>query len=310
MSAIICGSLAYDSIMVFEGRFGDEILPDKTHQLSVSFLVPEMRKEFGGCAANIAYALKQLGGNGKAMGTVGEDFGPYAQRFDDLGLDSSLLKTIPGSFTAQAFITTDLDDNQIIAFHPGAMNHSHEQQVPTDGTIGIVAPDGRDGMIQHAQQFADAGTPFLFDPGQGLPMFGGDDLKQFIAIATYVAVNDYEAAMIADRTGWSLEEIASHVDALIVTRGAKGSEIYTGGEKLEIAAARPDAIVDPTGCGDAYRGGLLYGLEKGYDWQTTGQIASVMGAIKIAVRGPQNYQIDAADFAQRYQAAFGAEFPG
>ena len=310
MSAIICGSLAYDSIMVFEGRFGDEILPDKTHQLSVSFLVPEMRKEFGGCAANIAYALKQLGGNGKAMGTVGEDFGPYAQRFDDLGLDSSLLKTIPGSFTAQAFITTDLDDNQIIAFHPGAMNHSHEQQVPTDGTIGIVAPDGRDGMIQHAQQFADAGTPFLFDPGQGLPMFGGDDLKQFIAIATYVAVNDYEAAMIADRTGWSLEEIASHVDAFIVTRGAKGSEIYTGGEKLEIAAARPDAIVDPTGCGDAYRGGLLYGLEKGYDWQTTGQIASVMGAIKIAVRGPQNYQIDAADFAQRYQAAFGAEFPG
>lgn len=310
MSAIICGSLAYDSIMVFEGRFGDEILPDKTHQLSVSFLVPEMRKEFGGCAANIAYALKQLGGQGKAMGTVGEDFGPYAQRFDDLGLDASLIKTVPGTFTAQAFITTDLDDNQIIAFHPGAMNHSHEQQVPADGSLGIVAPDGRDGMIQHAQQFADAGTPFLFDPGQGLPMFGGDELKQFIALATYVAVNDYEAAMIADRTGWTLEQIAEHVDALIVTRGAKGSEIYAGGEKLEIAAAKPDAIVDPTGCGDAYRGGLLYGLEKGYDWQTTGQIASVMGAIKIAVRGPQNYQIDAADFAGRYQDAFGADFPG
>ena len=310
MSAIICGSLAYDSIMVFEGHFGDEILPDKTHQLSVSFLVPEMRKEFGGCAANIAYALKQLGGQGKAMGTVGDDFGPYAKRFDDLGLDSSLIKTVPGAFTAQAFITTDLDDNQIIAFHPGAMNHSHEQQVPEGGSLGIVAPDGRDGMIQHAQQFADAGTPFLFDPGQGLPMFGGDDLKQFIAIATYVAVNDYEAAMIADRTGWTLEEIASHVDALIVTRGAKGSEIYTGGEKLDIAAAKPDAIVDPTGCGDAYRGGVLYGLQQGYDWTTTGQIASVMGAIKIAVRGPQNYRIDQADFAQRYKAAFGTDFPG
>lgn len=310
MSAIICGSLAYDSIMVFEGRFGDEILPNKTHQLSVSFLVPEMRKEFGGCAANIAYALKQLGGQGKAMGTVGEDFGPYAQRFGDLGLDSSLIKTVPGTFTAQAFITTDLDDNQIIAFHPGAMNHSHEQQVPTVGSLGIVAPDGRDGMIQHAQQFADAGTPFLFDPGQGLPMFGGDELKQFIALATYVAVNDYEAAMIADRTGWTLEQIAEHVDALIVTRGAKGSEIYTGGKKVEIPAAKPDAIVDPTGCGDAYRGGLLYGLEKGYDWQTTGRIASVMGAIKIAVRGPQNYEIDPSDFARRYSEAFGTSLPG
>lgn len=310
MTAIICGSLAYDSIMVFEGRFGDEILPDKTHQLSVSFLVPEMRKEFGGCAANIAYALKQLGGDGKAMGTVGDDFGPYAKRFDDLGLDTSLIKAVPGTFTAQAFITTDLDDNQIIAFHPGAMNNSHEQKVPSGGSLGIVAPDGRDGMIQHAQQFADAGTPFLFDPGQGLPMFGGDDLKQFIALATYVAVNDYEAAMIADRTGWTLEQIADHVDALIVTRGAKGSEIYADGKKLEIAAAKPDAIVDPTGCGDAYRGGLLYGMQQGYDWQTTGQIASVMGAIKIAVRGPQNYQIDAADFAKRYQAAFGTAFPG
>lgn len=310
MTAIICGSLAYDSIMVFEGRFGDEILPDKTHQLSVSFLVPDMRKEFGGCAANIAYALKQLGGDGKAMGTVGEDFGPYRQRFDDLGLDTRLLKTVPGTFTAQAFITTDLDDNQIIAFHPGAMNHSHEQTVPADASLGIVAPDGRDGMIQHAQQFADAGVPFLFDPGQGLPMFGGDDLKQFIALATHVAVNDYEAAMLADRTGWTLAQIAEHVDALIVTRGAKGSEIYTGGSKLDIPAATPDAVVDPTGCGDAYRGGLLYGLQQGFDWQTTGQIASLMGAIKIAVRGPQNYQIDKADFAQRYRAAFGTEWPG
>lgn len=310
MTAIICGSLAYDSIMVFQGRFGDEILPDKTHQLSVSFLVPEMRKEFGGCAANIAYALKQLGGDGRAMGTVGEDFGPYAQRFADLGLDTSLLKTVPGTFTAQAFITTDLDDNQIIAFHPGAMNHSHEQTVPADGSLGIIAPDGRDGMIQHARQFADAGVPFLFDPGQGLPMFGGDDLKQFIALATYVAVNDYEAAMMADRTGWTLEQIAGHVDALVVTRGAKGSEIYTDGTKLDIPAAAPDAVVDPTGCGDAYRGGLLYGLQQGLDWRTTGQIASLMGAIKIAVRGPQNYQIDKADFAQRYQAAFGSHFPG
>jgi len=309
MTAIICGSLAYDNIMVFPGRFSEEILPERVHALNVAFLVPEMRKQFGGCAANIAYALQQLGGSGKPMGTVGMDFGPYTERLTGLGIDQTYVKTVAEAFTAQAFITTDLDDNQITAFHPGAMNHAHEQAIPAEATLGIVAPDGRDGMIQHAAQFAEAGVPFVFDPGQGLPMFDGDDLKRFIEQATYVAVNNYEQAVMTERTGWQPAEIAEHVEALIVTRGAQGSEIYTGGDMLHIPCAKADAVVDPTGCGDAYRGGLLYGLQQGYDWATTGRIASLMGAIKIAQNGPQNYSIDPADFAARYQQAFSAALP-
>jgi len=310
VTAIICGSLAYDNIMVFPGRFSEEILPERVHALNVAFLVPEMRKQFGGCAANIVYALQQLGGDGKPMGTVGDDFAPYTTRLTSLGINQTYVKHIPESFTAQAFITTDLDDNQITAFHPGAMNFAHEQVIPGEATLGIVAPDGRDGMIQHAAQFAEAGVPFIFDPGQGLPMFDGDDLKRFIEQATYVAVNDYEQAVMTERTGWQPAEIAEHVEALIVTRGAKGSEIYTGGQMLHIPSAKADAVVDPTGCGDAYRGGLLYGLQKGYDWPVIGRIASLMGAIKIAQNGPQNYSIDLADFAARYEQNFDQPFPG
>lgn len=309
MTAIICGSLAYDNIMVFNGRFGDEILPEKTHMLNVAFLVPEMRRQFGGCAANIAYALDQLGGDGKPMGTVGDDFAPYRERLEGLGIALDHVKHAPDTFTAQAFITTDLDDNQITAFHPGAMNESHQQTVPAGATIGMISPDGRDGMIQHAEQFAKAGVPFIFDPGQGLPMFDGDDLKRFIEQATYVAVNDYEGAVLTERTGWTPEQIAEKVDALIITRGGKGSDIYTGGKVIHIPTATADDVVDPTGCGDAYRGGLIYGLQQGYDWETTGRIASLMGSIKIAVRGPQNYSIDKADFARRYEAAFGDALP-
>ena len=254
MTAIICGSLAYDNIMVFPGRFSEEILPERVHALNVAFLVPEMRKQFGGCAANIAYALGQLGGDGKPMGTVGMDFGPYTERLTTLGIDQTYVKSVPDAFTAQAFITTDLDDNQITAFHPGAMNFAHEQAIPAEATLGIVAPDGRDGMIQHATQFAEAGVPFIFDPGQGLPMFDGDDLKRFIEQATHVAVNDYEQAVMTERTGWQPAEIAEHVEALIVTRGAKGSEIYTGGcctfpvRRRMRSSIPPDAAM-PTGAG-------------------------------------------------------------
>ena len=243
------------------------------------------------------------------MGTVGDDFAPYAKRLESLGLDQTYVKHVPKTFTAQAFITTDLDDNQIIAFHPGAMNEAHIQAVPEEATLGIVAPDGRDAMIQHARQFAEANVPFLFDPGQGLPMFDGNDLKEFIALANFVAVNDYEQAVMSERTGLTPEQIAAEVEALIVTRGGEGSEIYVGGERLNIPAAKADEVVDPTGCGDAYRGGILYGLQKGLDWSVTGRIASLMGAINIAHHGPQNYRIDLADFAARFESNFGISFP-
>jgi len=306
MSILVCGSIAYDSIMVFHDRFKNHILPDKLHILNVAFLVPEMRREYGGCAGNIAYNLKLLGAEPQVMATVGEDADPYLARLDALKINRRHVRRIPGSFTAQAFITTDLDDNQITAFHPGAMNASHTNQVSEAEGIqfGIVAPDGRDGMMQHARQFHDAGIPFIFDPGQGLPMFDGEDLTQFLSLASYCTVNDYEAELMCDRTGLSLEQLAAKVDALIVTRGGEGSHIYTGGARLEIRAAKPDSLQDPTGCGDAYRAGLLYGLAQGWGWQKTGQLASVMGAIKIAHRGGQNHTPAREDIAQRYEKAF------
>jgi len=309
MTALVCGSFAYDTIMVFPERFRDHILPDKVHMLNVAFLVPEMRREFGGCAGNIAYNLSLLGGDGYAMGTVGEDFGAYANWMDQHGISRKYLKEVPGTYTAQAYITTDTEDNQITAFHPGAMNSAHLNEIPAEAGIsmGLVSPDGRDGMIQHAEQFAAAGIPFMFDPGQGLPMFDGDDLRRFIDQATWVAVNDYESSLIQDRTGWSEEEIGKHVDALVVTRGAKGSDIYTGGKAIHIPTATPEDIQDPTGCGDAYRAGLLYGLMKELDWETTGRIASLMGAIKIAHKGTQNHAFSSEDFSARFRDAFGRE---
>jgi adenosine kinase len=306
MTALICGSFAYDSIMVFEDRFKNHILPDKIHMLNVAFFVPTMRREFGGCAGNIAYNFKLLGGDGLPMGTVGTDFDSYAEWMVKTGVDARYVKTVDGHYTAQAYITTDLDDNQITAFHPGAMQEAHSQAVPTDGSIslGIVSPDGRDAMIDHASQFAAAGIPFIFDPGQGLPMFDGDDLKRFVEQATYVTVNDYEFSLLSERTGWSAEEIAQQVEALIVTKGGEGSSIYANGETLEIPAAPVTDIKDPTGCGDSFRAGLLKGLQAGWSWQQTGRVASLMGAIKIESAGTQNHHFSLDEFRNRYQAAF------
>jgi adenosine kinase len=267
MSALICGSIAFDSVMVFQGRFRDHILPDRIHLLNVSFLVPSLKRNYGGCAGNIAYNLALLGGQGAPMATVGHDFAPYGEWLRERSVDLTHVRTVEHEFTAQAFITTDLDDNQITAFHPGAMSHSHLNRVP-DGagiTLGIVAPDGRDGMVQHAAQFAEAGIPLLFDPGQGLPMFGGQELLDLIGKSTWIAVNDYEGQMLAERTGLSLRDIARRVRALIVTRGAEGSVIHADGREIVVPAVRPEAIVDPTGCGDAYRAGLIYGLQNKLD---------------------------------------------
>ena len=311
MSALICGSFAYDSIMVFTGRFADQILPDQIHMLNVSFLVPELRREFGGCAGNIAYNLKLLGGEAAPMGAVGHDFGPYAAWMDRNGIPRTHLHEVAGAYTAQAYITTDMQDNQITAFHPGAMNHAHEIDVPADGgvTWGMISPDGRDAMISHATQFAEASIPFIFDPGQGLPMFDGEELKRFVEQATIVAVNDYEGQMLQDRTGLSAEEISRRVDALVITRGGEGSVVLRGGRITEIPTARADGLSDPTGCGDAYRAGLLYGLMVGADWETIGRIASLMGAIKISSHGTQNHSFTPESFKTRFNENFGYD-PG
>ena len=307
-AALICGSVAYDTILLFPDRFKAHILPDKIHILNVAFLVPEMRREFGGCAANIAYGLKLLGDRGIAMAAAGDDFAPYRQRMQAQGLPVEQIRVVEGTFTAQAFITTDLDDNQITAFHPGAMQQAHLNKVSDAGkdiAIGIVAPDGRQAMIEHAAQFAAANIPFIFDPGQGLPMFGADDLKTFIAQARWVAVNDYEWGMLQQKTGLSAADVAAQVDALVITHGADGSVIHTGGKTLKIPTAKPNAVVDPTGCGDAYRAGLIHGLLHGKDWETIGRMASLMGALKIESRGPQNHSFTRADFDRRYRENFG-----
>ncbi len=307
MTVLICGSFAYDNIMVFRDRFKNHILPDKIHMLNVSFLVPDMRREYGGCAGNIAYNLKLLGGQPLPMGTVGTDFEPYAQWMDRCGIDRSRVTPVEGTLTAQAFITTDLDDNQITAFHPGAMSESHRNRVADAPGIklGIVSPDGRDGMLQHAAQFEEAGIPFIFDPGQGMPMFDGDDLRRFIEQATWVTVNDYEWQLLQDRTGMNERDVLEHVSALVVTRGANGSTIFAGDEPHYIPPAKPAQVNDPTGCGDAYRAGLLYGLERGLDWEVTGRIASLMGAIKIEHAGTQNHRFSAREFGARYAREFG-----
>ncbi|NIR60908.1 MAG: carbohydrate kinase family protein [Gammaproteobacteria bacterium] len=308
MSALICGSIAFDTIMVFNDRFKNHILPDKVHILNVSFLVPDLRREYGGCAGNIAYNLKLLGGDGAPMATVGQDFGVYAGWMDRWGIDRRYITEIKDTYTAQAFITTDMDDNQITAFHPGAMNYSHENRVSDAGgaTLGIVAPDGRDGMIQHAEQFAEAGIPFIFDPGQGLPMFDGAGLERFIDQATWVTLNDYEFQLTQERTGLSARQIAERVKALVVTRGGKGSVVYVnGGKQVDIPTAKPNRLADPTGCGDAYRAGLLYGLMNDMDWETTGRIASLMGAIKIETHGTQNHHFTREEFDLWFKDAFG-----
>lgn len=309
MRTLICGSIAFDNIMVFQGRFREHILPEQIHILNVAFLVPELRREFGGCAGNIAYNLRLLEGEPVIMATVGADAGPYLQRLEQLKLERTSVRQVNETLTAQAFITTDLDDNQITAFHPGAMNHSHLNQVTSQlgAALAIVAPDGRDGMLQHASELAAAKIPFIFDPGQGLPMFSGPELLDFIDKASYVAVNDYEGKMLEERTGRTLEELSRQVDALIVTRGAEGSFIHTKGQRIDIPCVKPQAVIDPTGCGDAYRAGLLYGIVTGRDWRTTGQLASLMGSLKIASRGGQNHVVTRADIAKQYRRHFGTD---
>ena len=307
MHTLICGSIAYDTIMVFPDRFRNHLLADQLHILNVCFLTPEMRREYGGTAGNIAYNLKLLGEDALVMATVGEDIHPYLQRLEALGIATRLLRRIPGQFTAQAFITTDLDDNQITAFHPGAMNHAHENRVSDASgiTLGIVAPDGKDGMLQHARECAGAAVPFMFDPGQGLPMFSGDEIGEFLRLADYVAVNDYEGKLVEEKTGRKLEALAREVKALVVTLGAKGSVILAAGQRHEVPSAPADAVVDPTGCGDAYRAGLLYGIAHGWDWPSTGRLGAVMGALKIAHRGAQNHAAARDEIESRFRKAFG-----
>ena len=307
MTSLICGSLAFDTIMLFQGRFSEALLADQLHKINVSFLVPEIRREFGGCAGNIAYNLHLLGGDALIMAAVGEDGTTYLERLAGLGISSRCIRTIAGAYTAQCFITTDNASNQITAFHPGAMMQSHQNRIKDAGKVShaIVAPDGRDAMLQHAADCASLRIPTIFDPGQGLPMFNGDELKTFIEMATYVAVNDYEAELLTERTGLTLEQIAQQVDALIVTRGENGADIFTGGALLKIPSVPVAQVVDPTGCGDAFRAGLLYGLTKGMDWETTGRLASLMGAIKIVHQGGQNHAPSHAEIEQRFEAAFG-----
>ena len=309
MKTLICGSLAYDTIMVFHDQFKNHILPEQIHILNVSFLVPDMRREYGGCAGNIAYSLRLLGGNPLIMATVGGDSGPYLQRLRHLQLDARHVREIAGSFTAQAFITTDLDDNQITAFHPGAMNHSHANRIADSAGVGlaIISPDGRQGMLDHARDLHAAGIPFVFDPGQGLPMFDGAELLDFLKLADYCTVNDYEAKLLTERTGRSIEDLAQEVKALIVTLGANGSEIHADGRRITVPGVKADELADPTGCGDAYRAGLLYGIAQGWEWQKTGRLASLMGAIKIAHRGGQNHKPTRTEIAARFQEAFGEE---
>ncbi len=294
MAALICGSLAFDTIMTFEGRFAEQILPDQLHILNVSFLVPSLRRDFGGCAGNIAYSLKLLGGEPLPMATLGTDGGEYLQRLAALAISDRYVKQVDGTYTAQAMIMTDRDNNQITAFHPGAMMQAHITRIEPhpDIKLGIISPDGRDAMLEHAAQFVAAGILFVFDPGQGLPMFNGAELTQFIEQATWVTVNDYEGKMLCDRTGLSLADISRKVKGLVVTLGGEGCDVWVNGERERVQAVQPAAVVDPTGCGDAWRGAMLFGLEQGWPLARCAELGNKVGALKIAQRGPQNYVLD------------------
>ncbi|HHJ39557.1 MAG: sugar kinase [Methylothermaceae bacteria B42] len=310
MTALITGSMAFDTIMVFPDYFKNHILPDQVHILNVAFLVPELRREFGGCAGNIAYNLKLLGKEPLPMATVGKDFAPYQEWLETCKINQQYLKVIEDTYTAQAYITTDLADNQITAFHPGAMSFAHENQIPNNAgiEIGIVAPDGRDGMIQHAEQFHEAGIPFIFDPGQGTPMFEGDELIRFIELANWAIFNDYEAKLVQEKTHLTPELISDDVDAVVVTKGAEGSIVYIDRKPIRIPPVKVEKVLDPTGCGDAYRAGVIFGLLENYDWETIGAIASLMGAIKVEHAGTQNHHFSMAQFRQRFWDNYGYHF--
>ncbi len=311
MPTLICGSLAFDTIMVFPDRFKNYILPDQIHILNVCFVNPELRREFGGCAGNIAYNLKLLGGDPLPMGTVGKDFSDYRQRLVALGISDEHILEIPELYSAQCSITTDQDNNQITAFHPGAMGEAHRNSVANANgvSLGIVAPDGKEAMIQHAHDFAAESIPFMFDPGQNLPLFSNDELMTFLDQATWCVMNDYESQLMMNTTGESINTLAQQVDALIVTRGGEGSVVYTDGDEIEIPTVNVDQAIDPTGCGDAYRAGLLLGLEKGWDWETSGRVGSLIGAIKVQQEGTQNHQFSIDEFAQQYEAHFERALP-
>ena len=304
---LISGSIAYDTIMVFEGQFKDHILPDRVHMLNVAFLTPSLKREFGGCAANIAYNLRALGGDPVILATVGRDAGDYLTRLDGFGIDRRHVKQLDDCYTAQCFITTDLADNQITAFHPGAMSHAARVSAldALPAAVGIVAPNSKEAMLQHAREFHDARVPFVFDPGQGLPMFDGEELRKLIGMASAVAVNDYEGSLLCERTGLSEQQIAAQLDALIVTRGAQGAHVWSGGACVSVAAAPVSKTVDPTGCGDAFRGGLLYGIAQGWDWVQSARLGSVLGAMKIECQGPQNHAVERAAVAGRFEQAWG-----
>ena len=307
MAALICGSLAYDTIMVFPDQFKNHILPEQIHILNVAFLVPDMRREYGGCAGNIAYNLKLLGGDPIPMATVGADFGPYREWFTEMGINLDRIKEIPELFTPQAFITTDHDNNQITAFHPGAMMRSYENHVKDVAgvTFGIVSPDGREGMLQNSKEFAECGIPFIFDPGQAMPLFNGEELRAFIEQADYVTVNDYESNLLQERTGWDEKTIAGKVKAYIATQGPRGARIFADGAVHDIPPAHERRVTDPTGCGDAFRAGLIFGIEKGYDWPTIGRIGNLMGALKVEHPGTQNQRFDYAEFDEQFRQQFG-----
>jgi len=294
MSAVICGSLAFDTIMSFEGRFSEQILPDQLHILNVSFLVPALRREFGGCAGNIAYSLKLLGGTPLPMATVGSDGAEYLARMQAQGISTEFVREVADAYTAQAMIMTDRDNNQITAFHPGAMMQAHVSRIEarSDITLGMISPDGRDAMLQHAEQFKAANIPFVFDPGQGLPMFDGQELAHFVELATWVTVNDYEGRMLCDRTGLSLAELSQRVQGLVVTLGAEGCDVWIDGEKTTVPSVKAEAVLAPTGCGDAFRGALLFGLEQGWPLARCAALGNQIGARKIASRGGQNYTLN------------------
>ena len=300
MPALICGSLAFDTITTFPGRFAQQILPEQVHILNVSFLVPTLRREFGGCAGNIAYSLQALGGRPVVMAALGNDGGDYLNRLQGWSLDTSLVRIDDSTYTAQAIIITDTDNNQITAFHPGAMQNAHLTEVPAraDLKIGIIAPDGRDAMWQHAHQMAARGIPFIFDPGQQLPMFDGAELRELLGLARWVAVNDYEARLLCERTGLGLEEISRGANhGVVVTLGAAGCEVWVQGTRTEIAGTAAEQVVDPTGCGDAFRAALLHGLEQGWSLADCARLGNQLGAIKIAHRGGQNHPVDRAVLA-------------
>jgi adenosine kinase len=307
MSILVCGSIAYDTIMVFRDQFKNHILPDQIHILNVAFLVPDLRREYGGCAGNIAYSLKLLGEEPLIMATVGHDFEPYERRLDALGLARRHVRRLDGHFTAQAFITTDIDDNQITAFHPGAMSESHLNRIAeTSGVrLAIVSPDGRQGMVEHARDLAQAGIPYVLDPGQGLPMFSGEDILGMLAGARCLTVNDYEARLVEQKTGRTVAELSKLVEAVVVTRGAEGADVLFAGQQIRVPAVRPDSLVDPTGCGDAFRAGLLYGMARRWDWRKASRLASLMGSIKIAHRGGQNHRPAREEIGRRFSESFG-----